>query len=38
MTAEDKKHAQDVGIQLLSMEELESKGKTETFEPVTVGK
>jgi long-subunit acyl-CoA synthetase (AMP-forming) len=37
-TAENKKQAQDIGIELLSFEELEAKGKTANFEAVTVGK
>lgn len=38
VTSENKKHAQDAGIELLSLEEIESRGKKESFEPVTVGK
>lgn len=37
-TTENKKQAQDIGIELLSFEELETKGKTANFEAVTVGK
>lgn len=36
VTSENKKHAQDAGIELLSLEEIESRGKKESFEPVTV--
>lgn len=36
-SAKDKQQAQDIGIELLSFEELETKGKTANFEAVAVG-
>lgn len=38
VTSENKKQAQDVGIELLTFEQVEEKGKTETYEAVQVGK
>jgi hypothetical protein len=37
ITSENKKHAQDAGIELLTFEELENRGKNENYEAVQVG-
>lgn len=38
VTASHKQQAQDISIELLSFDELETRGKTANFEPVAVGK
>lgn len=38
VTTENEKRAQDFGIELFSLEQIESRGKKENFEPVTAGK
>lgn len=37
-SSEDKEQAQDAGIGLLSISDVEAKGKTVTFDNVSVGK
>lgn len=37
ITSENEKHAQDAGIELLTFEELENRGKNENYEAVQVG-